>query len=132
MIGQRSGDGELDLSIVVSLEGGAREGDGAAIVGRMFGAADKTHVLADVKERYVEGGNIDDIVKANFGAGGDDHFHAANTGYGALCRTVPEGDERRRIIVRTHGVKKVSRIDHVPVGAAVDYEYGGAAVSVPV
>lgn len=93
VIGRQSGDGELELSIVVSLEGGAREGDGAAIVGRMFGAADKTHVLADAKERYVEGGNIDDIVKANFGAGGDDHFHAANTGYGALCRTVPEGDE---------------------------------------
>ena len=126
-----SGDGKLKFRIVVGFKGGAWEGNCAAIVGGMFGAADKAHVLADAKEGDIEGGNIDHIVEADLGSRRDDHFDAANTGYGAVRGAITKGDKRCRVVIWPHGIKEVAGVDHVSVSAAIHDEHGGTPVAMP-
>ena len=88
-------------------------------------------MLFHTKKGYVERGHEDDIVKSSFCAGRQYHFHAADAFDRESCQTVAEGNKRCRIGKRAHGLKKVSCVDHVVIGTAIDNKCGGGAFAGP-
>ena len=73
--------------------------NGASVVGGVFGATHKIHMLFDAEQGDIERRNKDDVVKPDFGSGQQDYLYAANAFDRSLGRgrAIPEDNKWRWI-----------------------------------